>query len=83
MKDQKIRALAVVKNIYTSDLSSTTSYAMPDFLSMTQVDPLCFLLLAYLMSSERYSAAHMYFRVFCFLFQLSMYHVDHIASISR
>ena len=79
--DQSVSWTKEVKFILNSDLSSTVSDALPEISSTTQVAPLYSLLLASLISESRSSAAHICFMVFCFLFQLSMYHVDQRANI--
>ena len=78
---QSTRVMAVLMKILASDRSNTVSLAFPEISSIIQVEKSCFLLLAALISDKRYSDAQMYLIVFCFLFQLSMYSVDQIASI--
>ena len=80
--DQTARVTAVFKSIFVSDRSSTVSAFSPESASMTQVESNCFLLLYAFISDKRYSDAQMYLIVFCFLFQLSTYSVDQIASIT-
>ena len=79
--DQNVSWMKEVMFILNSDLSRTCSDALPETSSTTQVAPFYSLLLASLMSEIRSSAAQICFMVFCFLFQLSMYHVDQIASM--
>ena len=79
--DQRSKVNAVRNIILASDLSNTVKAFFPEISSMIQVECYCGLRLAALLSDRRYSDAHMYLIVFYFLFQLSMYHVDQIASI--
>ena len=80
--EKSVKLMAVLMNIFVSDRSNTVSALTPDTSSMIQVESNCFRLLAALMSDKRYSDAQMYLIVFCFLFQLSMYSVDQIASMT-
>ena len=79
--EKSVRFIVVLMRIFVSDRSNTVSVALPDTSSIIQVEKSCFLLLAALISDKRYSEAQMYLIVFYFLFQLSMYSVDQIASI--